>query len=80
METLVYLYVLIGGYNSQANVVQRIAFPSMQECMVALAGTRIDASHGNESENVSVVFCGGSDFQELRNLNFYKANIKERQQ
>ncbi len=74
MSTLVYLYILIGGYNSQP-IVTRTAFPTFQGCLEALNSARYDNSQGNESENAVIMFCGGEDFQERFNSNFWKREV-----
>lgn len=71
-ETLIYLYILIGGYNNYTNV-SRVPFSTYSECWATLEKSKIDNSHGAESENFIVMFCGPSGFDNRANsVKFHK--------
>lgn len=64
-ETIIFLYLVIGGYNSYPTIT-RTPMASMAECSKSLSEIKIVVAPGAESENAVVAFCGGADFVQLR--------------
>lgn len=55
-----YLYVTALHSNSTQNEESRTLFSSMSTCLEALRSARIAISSGGDSENIVVMWCGGS--------------------
>lgn len=77
MNIIFYLYIIIAGYNTANPVVNRVAYPSEQACLTALAAAKHSQSGGADDENVLVLFCGGEDYQRYYNGTFWRGNKSE---
>ena len=56
MKEIVFLYLMIGGYNS-SNDFYRWEMKDYSSCWSALEALKINNSPGAESENIAVAFC-----------------------
>jgi len=75
MNAIVYLYIIVAGYNTPSPNVVRTQFPTMEACEAALKSSKQQVSSGAESENVLVTFCGGENFQEQYNGYFHQRTV-----
>ena len=59
MKTIIFLYLIIGGYNSQSPMMTRYRMPDMKTCLLAVKNGKLTnpTSVAGDYENVATMFC-----------------------
>ena len=62
MNTVIFLYVIIFGYNSN-NTSYRVEMPNLKECYYSISRSSIKVPTGGEAEAGITLFCGTGEVQ-----------------
>ena len=78
MKTIIFLYIIIFGYNDTPKREYRVEMPSFKICYESIKNHESKISNGNDSENGIILFCGTGKTQTRdAGMNFGWENISE---
>ena len=63
MKTIIFLYVIIFGYDSHPKTQLRVEMPDFKTCFESVQKHESKISNGNEAESGIIIFCGTSNAQ-----------------
>ena len=76
MKTIIFLYIIIFGYNEAPKKEYRVKMPDFKTCYESISNHESKISNGDEAESGIVLFCGTDKIQICSSFNVKCSNIE----